>query len=105
LISVSLGDASAVTRRDGARFGLAKNERLIAEIATELDGGAAKSGRTERRFKSFMWTTRRTRAGGASAPASGMTNPTSNTAPSRPRVSPDDPTAASTTRQLQPRTK
>jgi hypothetical protein len=85
LISVSLGDASAVTRRDGARFGLAKNERLIAEIATELDGVAAKSrraGRTERRFKSFMWTTRRTRAGGASAPASGVTNPASNAAPS-----------------------
>ena len=44
-------------------FGLARNERLIAEIATELDLVAAKSrrtGRTERRFKSFMWTTRRT---------------------------------------------
>jgi hypothetical protein len=44
-------------------FGLAKNERLIAEIKTELDLVAAKSrrsGRTERRFKSFMWTTRRT---------------------------------------------
>jgi hypothetical protein len=44
-------------------FGLAKNERLIAEIMTELDVVAAKSGRTgrmERRFKSFMWTTRRT---------------------------------------------
>jgi hypothetical protein len=37
--------------------------RLIAEITTELDMVAAKSrrtGRTERRFKSFMWTTRRT---------------------------------------------
>jgi hypothetical protein len=44
-------------------FGLAKNERLIAEITTELDLVAAKSqrtGRPERRFKSFMWTTRRT---------------------------------------------
>ena len=44
-------------------FGLAKNERLIAEITTELDVVAAKSrraGRMERRFKSFMWTTRRT---------------------------------------------
>ena len=44
-------------------FGLAKNERLIAEIKTELDVVAAKSrrsGRPERRFKSFMWMTRRT---------------------------------------------
>jgi hypothetical protein len=44
-------------------FGLARNERLIAEIATELDCVAAKSrrsGRPERRFKSFMWATRRT---------------------------------------------
>jgi Transposase DDE domain group 1 len=44
-------------------FRRAKNERLIAEITTELDVVAAKSrrsGRTERRFKSFMWTTRRT---------------------------------------------
>jgi hypothetical protein len=44
-------------------FGLARNERLIAEIATELDRVAAKSrrsGRPERRFKSFMWATRRT---------------------------------------------
>jgi hypothetical protein len=44
-------------------FGLAKNERLIAEITTELDVVAAKSrrtGRMERRFKSFMWATRRT---------------------------------------------
>jgi hypothetical protein len=47
-------------------FGLAKNERLIAEITTELDLVAVKSrrtGRTERRFKSFMWTTRRTWSG------------------------------------------
>jgi Transposase DDE domain group 1 len=44
-------------------FGLAKNERLIAEIETELDVVAAKSrrtGRMERRFKSFIWMTRRT---------------------------------------------
>ena len=44
-------------------FGLAKNERLVAEIKPELDVAAAKSrrsGRPERRFKSFMWTTRRT---------------------------------------------
>jgi hypothetical protein len=44
-------------------FGLAKNDRLIAEIKSELDRVAAKSRRTgkpERRFKSFMWVTRRT---------------------------------------------
>jgi hypothetical protein len=44
-------------------FGLARNERLVAEIETELDRVAAKSrrtGRPERRFKTFMWTTRRT---------------------------------------------
>ena len=44
-------------------FGLAQNPRLIAEIAAELDLVAAKSRRTgkmERRFKSFMWMTRRT---------------------------------------------
>jgi hypothetical protein len=44
-------------------FGLAKNDRLIAEIATELDLVAAKSrrtGRPERRFKTFMWMTRGT---------------------------------------------
>jgi hypothetical protein len=42
-------------------FGLAKTERLIAEIKTELDLAAAKSrrsGKPERRFKDFMWTTR-----------------------------------------------
>jgi Transposase DDE domain group 1 len=42
-------------------FGLARNERLVAEIAAELDRVAAKSrrtGRAERRFKSFMWMTR-----------------------------------------------
>jgi hypothetical protein len=44
-------------------FGLAKNERLTAEIKTELDLAAAKSrrtGRPERRFTTLMWTTRRT---------------------------------------------
>jgi hypothetical protein len=42
-------------------FGLAKTERLIAEIKTELDLAAAKSrrsGKPERRFKDLMWTTR-----------------------------------------------
>ena len=43
-------------------FGLARNERLVCEIATELDLVAAKSrrrtGRPEHRFDSFMWTTR-----------------------------------------------
>jgi hypothetical protein len=40
-------------------FGLAKNDRLIAEIKSELDRAAAKSRRTgkpERRFKDFKWT-------------------------------------------------
>jgi hypothetical protein len=44
-------------------LGLARNERLVGEIASELELAAAKSrrtGRPERRFKSFMWTTRRT---------------------------------------------
>ncbi len=44
-------------------FGLAQNERLIAEIKTELDLVATKSrrtGRPERRFKTFLWATRRT---------------------------------------------
>ena len=42
-------------------FGLAGNIRLIAQIKSELEFVAAKSGRTgrpERRFKSFMWMTR-----------------------------------------------
>jgi len=46
----------------GFLFGLAGNVRLAAEIKSELDLVAAKSGRTgkpERRFKSFMWMTRR----------------------------------------------
>jgi hypothetical protein len=44
-------------------FGLAKNERLVAAIAPELERAAAKSRRTgvpQRRFKSFMWRTRTT---------------------------------------------
>ena len=44
-------------------FGLAKNARLIAAITPELERAAAKSRRTgkpERRFKSFMWRTRTT---------------------------------------------
>ena len=43
-------------------FGLAKNDRLIAEIAGELEQAEAKSRRTgkpARCFKDFMWTTRR----------------------------------------------
>jgi Transposase DDE domain group 1 len=42
-------------------FGLAKNERLNAEIAAELAEAAAESRRTQRparRFKDFLWTTR-----------------------------------------------
>jgi hypothetical protein len=42
-------------------FGLAKNDRLIAEIKSELDQAAAKNRRTgkpARCFKDFRWTTR-----------------------------------------------
>ena len=42
-------------------FGLAKNDRLIAEIKTELDQAAVQSrctGKPARRFKDFRWTTR-----------------------------------------------
>jgi hypothetical protein len=42
-------------------FGLAKNDRLTAEIKTELDLAAATSRRTgapARRFRTFMWMTR-----------------------------------------------
>jgi Transposase DDE domain group 1 len=42
-------------------FGLAKTDRLIAEIKAELEGAAAQSRRTgkpARRFKDFRWTTR-----------------------------------------------
>jgi hypothetical protein len=44
-------------------FGLARNERLVTAIGSELDRAVAKSrrsGKPERRFKSFMWTTRST---------------------------------------------
>ena len=44
-------------------FGSANNEQLVADIKPELDLVDAKSqrsGRPERRFNSFMWTTRRT---------------------------------------------
>jgi hypothetical protein len=44
-------------------FGLAQNERLTGELESELAQVAAKSARTgrpERRFKSFMWRTRTT---------------------------------------------
>ncbi len=44
-------------------LGLARNERLVAAIESELDRAVAKSRRTgkpERRFKSFMWMTRST---------------------------------------------
>ena len=42
-------------------FGLAKTDRLIAEIKAELEGTAAQSRRTgkpARRFKDFRWMTR-----------------------------------------------
>ena len=42
-------------------FGLAKTDRLIAEIKAELEQAAAQSRRTgkpARRFKDFRWTTR-----------------------------------------------
>jgi hypothetical protein len=44
-------------------LGLAKNDRLIAEIKSELEDAQVKSWRTgkpARRFKDFQWTTRRT---------------------------------------------
>jgi hypothetical protein len=43
-------------------LGLARNERLVARIADDLDRAVAKSrhtGRPERRFSSFMWMTRK----------------------------------------------
>lgn len=42
-------------------FGLARNERLVGEIAAELEKAAdlsRRSGKPERRFKDFMWRTR-----------------------------------------------
>src|SRR5262245_66296840 len=41
-------------------FGLAKNERLVAKIARELEAAekaAATTGAPARRFKDFMWRT------------------------------------------------
>jgi hypothetical protein len=41
-------------------FGLARNQRLVGEIAAELEDAKAKSlasGKPARRFKDFMWTT------------------------------------------------
>jgi len=56
-------DLMAWCEANGMDFvlGLQKNERLIAAIKDELAQAEAKSrrtGRPERRFKSFMWTTR-----------------------------------------------
>jgi len=56
-------DLMAWCEANGVDFvlGLQKNERLIAAIKDELAQAEAKSrrtGRPERRFKSFMWTTR-----------------------------------------------
>src|ERR1700734_3529239 len=58
-------DLMAWCEANGVDFvlGLAQNKRLIAEIETELALVAARSlrtGKMERRFKSFMWMTRRT---------------------------------------------
>ena len=42
-------------------FGLAKNERLVGEIAAELAAAEEKSkvsGQPARRFKEFQWSTR-----------------------------------------------
>jgi hypothetical protein len=42
-------------------FGLARNERLVAEIAAELQAAEAqgrRTGKPARRFKDFQWTTR-----------------------------------------------
>jgi len=56
-------DLMAWCEANGVDFvlGLAGNERLVAQIATELEQAEKKSRRScrpERRFKSFMWTTR-----------------------------------------------
>jgi hypothetical protein len=58
-------DLMSWCEENGVEFllGLAKNERLVATIAPELERAAAKSrrtGRPERCFKSFMWMTRET---------------------------------------------
>jgi hypothetical protein len=42
-------------------FGLSRNDRLVAEIAREIDAAAEqsrKTGKPARRFKDFMWATR-----------------------------------------------
>ena len=64
-------------------FGLARNGRLVAEIADELEQAAAESRRTlrpARRFKDFMWTTRkswscRRRVVGKAEHTTGQANP------------------------------
>lgn len=64
-------------------FGLARNDRLVAEIANELEQAAEESGRTAgpaRRFKDFMWTTRdswsrRRRVVGKAEHTAGEANP------------------------------
>jgi len=58
-------DLMAWCEQNGVHFllGLAKNDRLIAEIKSELEEAQVKSWRTgkpARRFKDFQWTTRRT---------------------------------------------
>src|SRR6266568_1483530 len=61
--AASRGRTSWPGARPNFLFGLAQNERLIAEIKTVLDLVATKSrrtGRPERRFKTFLWATRRT---------------------------------------------
>jgi len=64
-------------------FGLARNVRLVAEIAAELEEAAQESRRTvrpARRFKDFMWTTRdswsrRRRVIGKAEHTAGKANP------------------------------
>ena len=64
-------------------FGLARNERLVGEIETELSEAAEESlrtGKPARRFKDFMWTTldswsRRRRVVGKAEHTRGDTNP------------------------------
>jgi len=64
-------------------FGLARNSRLVAEIADELEEAAKESRRTTRparRFKDFMWTTRdswsrRRRVVGKAEHTAGEANP------------------------------
>jgi hypothetical protein len=64
-------------------FGLARNKRLVAKIAAELEqvaGESRRSGRPARRFKDFMWTThdswsRRRRVIGKAEHTAGEANP------------------------------